>query len=487
MVTCLFLFCADISADSEPSPVRNPPTSLLFQFEGSANHDQHVAELYGTLPHKKAKSTANTPQQRPQQTSKFNRSFGSNTDTSRASMRRAEGFSRLLEFTRQQQVEMESNNSSKEFDMTQSLPISTSSLLSSIRESEGDMVNGDEDSVSMDELSEEPSEDKQSRSEEELKSQSESEGDIRLAANVDVSVPAVLGDKATTSTEYGGRLGDNDVEESHEVTQHEVVLSEKAETVDSKDIAEQSDVATGISDEPKERAVTEDIEREVASVEELDEQVEDIVTKTTVDMDVKESPRNKAATVCNEASSTLAGYEVKGEVAPSIFRDEGMTPSLASDEVKGEDTPSLVSDEVKGQVAPLPASDEVKADLTPSLIRSDVTEQETQQPDTVEVNLIDTEPEKTQTVSFTTDQDKVETETTENHKSYQPPDNDTASHQTVRLSPPQEIERREEEGLLVGFVRQVRAWMPGRAGLVALGVAVAASLVMWYGVSGHYK
>lgn len=119
-LTALFIdLCCitDVPSEAEKGPV--------FQFEAS----QHNIELYGTLPHKKkSKSTTTTPL-KGQQTSRFaNQSFGGVQDTSLSSMRRAEGFSRLLEFTRQQVA--------IEFDVTQSLPVMDRCLLSTNEEME---------------------------------------------------------------------------------------------------------------------------------------------------------------------------------------------------------------------------------------------------------------------------------------------------------------------------------------------------------------
>lgn len=89
----------------------------MFRFEASPTHQlQRGADIYGTLPHKKKSKSAHvTPASKPIIPPK-------NSNQSLGNFRRAEGFSRLLEFTRQQQVEMDAAAS---FDVTQSLPVYT--------------------------------------------------------------------------------------------------------------------------------------------------------------------------------------------------------------------------------------------------------------------------------------------------------------------------------------------------------------------------
>ncbi len=104
----------------------DPASSPVFQFEGSLSSNKSV-ELYGTLPHRrKVKSTNNAPPKSPGLAPKL--SVGSMQDSSRSAVKRAEGFSRLLEFTRQQ-VELETSTSSADFEVTQSLPVYANNML----------------------------------------------------------------------------------------------------------------------------------------------------------------------------------------------------------------------------------------------------------------------------------------------------------------------------------------------------------------------
>lgn len=93
-------------------------------------------EIYATLPHKKKARSANvTPLKSGNSPMKStSQSF---LDPVRSSVRRAEGFSRLLEFTRHQQEEMESCQLVG-FDVTQSMPVYTNMELCNIDESESE-------------------------------------------------------------------------------------------------------------------------------------------------------------------------------------------------------------------------------------------------------------------------------------------------------------------------------------------------------------
>lgn len=117
------------------APPAEIAASSVFHFEASPSRN-HDIEIYGTLPHrKKSRSTGTTPLKGDSNLPKpANQSF---QDSTRPSVRRAEGFSRLLAFTRQQQEEMESCQLAG-FDVTQSLPVYTNPELDDVQESEAD-------------------------------------------------------------------------------------------------------------------------------------------------------------------------------------------------------------------------------------------------------------------------------------------------------------------------------------------------------------
>ena len=106
-----------VISDQPDGPVTTQPPSQgssalspsLFQFSASPKRSKHTADVYGTLPHKKkASSPGQDPTFSPRSTNSPRRSF----------TRRGEGFSRLLEFTRQQAVIEPSD-----IEVTQSLPV----------------------------------------------------------------------------------------------------------------------------------------------------------------------------------------------------------------------------------------------------------------------------------------------------------------------------------------------------------------------------
>lgn len=90
----------------------------MFHFEASPGNTRDV-EIYGTLPHRKKPGSTNPAPLKASASHKpANQSVHDPTRLSRA-----QGFSRLLEFTRQQcQVEMETHQMAV-FDVTQSLPV----------------------------------------------------------------------------------------------------------------------------------------------------------------------------------------------------------------------------------------------------------------------------------------------------------------------------------------------------------------------------
>ena len=108
-------------ADVQPPPVPKSTPPPVFKFK-AAQHKQTV-DLYGTLPHKK-KATPATKDQRASNSPQRKISSGG---------RRADGFSRLLEFTRQQVVQEPVD--SLGIDVCQSLPVlAQHSLLDDIKE-----------------------------------------------------------------------------------------------------------------------------------------------------------------------------------------------------------------------------------------------------------------------------------------------------------------------------------------------------------------
>ena len=111
----------------------------MFHFEASPGLSRNV-EIYGTLPRKKKGRSVNAtpvkPGVSPQKSA--SQSF---QDPVRSSVRRAEGFSRLLEFTRQQQEEMEACRLPT-FDVTQSMPVCANTALCDIEENEGEIQSG---------------------------------------------------------------------------------------------------------------------------------------------------------------------------------------------------------------------------------------------------------------------------------------------------------------------------------------------------------
>ena len=119
----------------------------MFQFEGSlsSSSSNKSIQLYGTLPHRrKNKSTVESPLKSPPLSARTaKKSVGSlKQDNSRSAVRRAEGFSRLLEFTRQQ-VKLESSTSA-DFDVTQSLPVCPNNQLP-VLDGGVDSMGGDRD------------------------------------------------------------------------------------------------------------------------------------------------------------------------------------------------------------------------------------------------------------------------------------------------------------------------------------------------------
>lgn len=137
--------CSGQSPASE-KPVGEVSTSSVFQFEASPNRNRDI-EIYGTLPHrKKSRSAHGTPLKAGNNLPKpANTSL---QDPARSSARRAEGFSRLLEFTRQQQEELETCQLST-FEVTQSLPVCPGRVLQDIEE---DVPHGQMFSVEGEEL-----------------------------------------------------------------------------------------------------------------------------------------------------------------------------------------------------------------------------------------------------------------------------------------------------------------------------------------------
>ncbi len=120
----------------DPSSL-HPTTLPYFNFQGSPDKERAIG-IYGTLPNKKKKrkqSPANNPLLSPTSTQPIS------GELSRTSLRRIEGFSRLLEFTRMQVAMDESSddqsNSSlgwNEMDVSQSLPVVSKFSLENIKE-----------------------------------------------------------------------------------------------------------------------------------------------------------------------------------------------------------------------------------------------------------------------------------------------------------------------------------------------------------------
>lgn len=353
----------------------------MFQFEASSG-GQQTAELYGTLPHrKKARSTANTPL-RPQQPSRFNRSVGSNSDSSRASIRRAEGFSRLLEFTRQQ-VEIETTNSS-EFDVTQSLPVVNSSLLNSIDEREGDNMNEDKGS-SMDEFV--------AKDGELTLDSVGSENNIKQATHI------------IESNDNSDLVGKNFVRSSDQVAE------------DNKELCKENI-------------------RDVVDEQTPEEMVEDATTKEP-------------------------NIEVQTDT-PHLFE-----PALQS----------LDAMELESQKATF--TDTVHPDtLTPALEQH------------LDANTTESGHGETEMETSKGDWSSPLHDSITDTRGTSTASEDSLSGQVTPVPSPavtQELERREERGFFGGWiVGGVRAWLPSRAGLLAVGVAVAATIV-WYSISGHFK
>ena len=122
----------------EPSLLKSTsPSKTPFQFKGSATNDRAI-DIYGTLPNKKKKFKASSTSPLLSPSSDNQPSFVRG-ELSRSSIRRMDGFSRLLEFTRRQVEEDEdyqsaTSSSLSELDVSQSLPVVSNFSLDDILE-----------------------------------------------------------------------------------------------------------------------------------------------------------------------------------------------------------------------------------------------------------------------------------------------------------------------------------------------------------------
>jgi hypothetical protein len=111
----------------------------MFLFEASPSNKRDI-EIYGTLPHKKKTRSAGAMALKSGE-SPVRSANQSLQDPVRQSVRRAEGFSRLLEFTRQQQETCQV----AAFDVTQSVPVYANAGLCSIEETKDDEECADDE------------------------------------------------------------------------------------------------------------------------------------------------------------------------------------------------------------------------------------------------------------------------------------------------------------------------------------------------------
>lgn len=400
---------ADDSAGSEPALAQ---TSPVFQFEASSHHTQHTAELYGTLPHKKkARSSANTPL-KPQPLSRFNRSFGTNSDASRGSIRRAEGFSRLLAFTREQ-VEIETAGTN-EFDVTQSLPVVGSSLLSSIDEGESDIVN----------------------------------------VNGTSQGPVVIGD---------GELAEMAVSDGVELDIGNSLVPARLE--DKNDFAPDTNVG-GL-------ALVEDTQESVNGLSETEEkEVTDEVISTQNIVDVKQEQTQVITDDDNSVQTNEIAESIQ-ETQESVLKDtEHVTQATGVSEELSTFEQTNAAPE--GQDALLPTADSVEHDSKDTLEHTASTEPCSKA--NQDEKPVPTEPCSKASQDEKPETDKQASSLVDNVLDISPT---TPSQAVVASEGPGDA-----RAIIFGgwIMRRLWAWVPSRAGLVAVGVVVAASVVMWLGV-----